>query len=155
MTQAEQAELRAMVKELLRDILPQSSFQAQPVEHEVRIENDADLAAFAAFVLDLAAKSSGEQDIRSGRTRFVLSRSSTRGVKNTGQAANSVPVATVSEASAAPAPALFFERGAVTEKIVMQAASTGTEIVLGPRVVITPLAKEAARKNSVRIERRS
>lgn len=46
---------------------------------------------------------------------------------------------------------LRIERGAVTERVVQQAARDGAELVLGPRAVLTPLAKERARRAGVPI----
>jgi predicted amidohydrolase len=45
------------------------------------------------------------------------------------------------------------DRGAVTERIVKQAADAGARLVLAPRAVITPLAREKARALGVEIER--
>jgi 2-keto-3-deoxy-L-rhamnonate aldolase RhmA len=45
------------------------------------------------------------------------------------------------------------DRGALTERIVKQAADAGARLVLAPRAVITPLAREKARALGVEIER--
>ena len=47
------------------------------------------------------------------------------------------------------------ERGAVTERAVAAAAKGGGRLVLGPRAVLTPLAREKARALGVDIERES
>jgi hypothetical protein len=45
------------------------------------------------------------------------------------------------------------ERGAVTEAVVTAAAEAGERVVLRAGVVVTPLARDAARRLSVPIER--
>jgi hypothetical protein len=45
------------------------------------------------------------------------------------------------------------ERGAVTERAVQAAASAGARLVLGPRAVLTPLARDRARALGVPIEK--
>jgi hypothetical protein len=45
------------------------------------------------------------------------------------------------------------ERGAVTERAVQAAASAGVRLVLGPRAVLTPLARDRARALGVPIEK--
>jgi hypothetical protein len=94
----------------------------------VRIESDADLAAFVGTVLDRA------DDIRAGRLRFTLG----GGATNT--AANPQGVVRVA-------------RGAVTERTVKKAADAGGRLVLGPGAVLTPLAREKARALGIDIER--
>jgi hypothetical protein len=47
------------------------------------------------------------------------------------------------------------DRGAVTERTVAAAAKAGGRIVLGPRAVLTPLAREKARALGLVIERES
>ena len=45
------------------------------------------------------------------------------------------------------------EKGAVTERAVEAAAKAGARLVLGPRAVLTPLAKDKARALGVAIEK--
>ena len=45
------------------------------------------------------------------------------------------------------------ESGAVTEKTVREAAASGARLVLAPRAVMTPLARERARALKVEVER--
>lgn len=90
----------------------------------VRIESDADLAAFARTVLEHG------DAIRQGRLRFTLG----------GGPAPSVGVIRVAH-------------GAVTERKIKQAADAGARLVLGPGAVLTPLAREKARALGIDIER--
>ena len=45
------------------------------------------------------------------------------------------------------------EKGAVTERAVLAAAKAGERLVLGPRAVLTPLARDKARALGVRVEK--
>jgi hypothetical protein len=89
----------------------------------VRLDNDADLAAFVRAVLDRA------DDVRNGRLQFTL-----------GRATN-------------PTGAMRVAHGAVTERTIKKAADAGGRLVLGPGAVLTPLAREKARALGVDIER--
>lgn len=149
MHHTEDAQLRSMVREMLREILPKSVVDSRPEAREIRIETDADLTSFVALILELAADAATEKDLRAGRMQFTLA-----GLRNNAHAPDHIDAREVSKPTVA-VPSLHIEKGAVTEKIVAQAASTGADIVLGARAVVTPLAKESARKNGVRIERRS
>jgi hypothetical protein len=91
----------------------------------VRIESDADLAAFVRTVLDHG------DAIREGRLRFTLGRTE----------------------AASPAGVVRVARGAVTERTVKKAADAGGRLVLGPGAVLTPLAREKARALGIDIER--
>ena len=97
----------------------------------VRIAGDADLDAFVRMVL---ARS---DEIRAGAVRFSLGGAAMSGAG----------------AAAPPAGVVRVDRGAVTERIVKQAADAGARLVLAPRAVITPLAREKARALGVEIER--
>ncbi len=57
--------------------------------------------------------------------------------------------------TAGPTGTLRVDRGAVTERKVDEAARTGARLVLGPRAVLTPLAREKARAKGIAIERES
>ena len=81
-------------------------------------------AALAAFVQLVLARA---DEIRAGALSFTL-----------GEATSGV---------------VRVDRGAVTERIVKQAADAGARLVLAPRAVITPLAREKARALGVEIER--
>lgn len=142
MTNPVETEIRALVRELLREVMPAAA-GAHSEERRVRIASDADLAAFANRILDIARDPAEADAVRSGRVRFVLD-----GVPSSGEG----------DPSPAPrpaAPVLRIDKGAVTEKTIAQAAANGTRLVLGPRAVVTPLAREAARKHGVGIERAS
>jgi hypothetical protein len=97
----------------------------------VAIDSDADLNA---FVQQLAARleDPGERRaIRSGEVRFTLQRS----------------------AQAVGARTVRIDKGAVTERIVRQAAADGARLVLARGAVLTPLARDQARALKVEIEK--
>jgi len=67
------------------------------------------------------------------------------------QAANAPAAAPATPAAPAPGTRRV-ERGAVTERMVRAAAAAGERrIVLGPRAVLTPLARDRARASGVEI----
>jgi hypothetical protein len=146
-------ELRALIREVIRDVLPQDL----PVSETVNLSTDEDLAAFVTRLLDLDPQD--REDLRAGRKRFRLAAPS----YSQTPPAPSVPALaspdssgsnglTAVNGSAGP-PARRIERGAVTEKVVRDAARVGERLVLGPRAVLTPLASDRARASGVEISR--
>jgi hypothetical protein len=98
----------------------------------VSLRTDAELAAFVTRLLHLFENPRHRADLRAGRLRFQLAASGVAG---------------------AARPAHRIERGAVTEAAVRAAASAGARLVLGPRAVLTPLARDRARAAGVEIEK--
>ncbi len=129
-------ELRLLVREVIRDLLP----NGLPVTETVDLSTDADLAAFVSRLLDLDPDQRDE--LRSGQKRFRL-------------AATDPPLgAPAPPALGTPAGAVRrVERGAVTERLVDQAAQAGERLVLGRGAVLTPLARDRARSSGVEIEK--
>ncbi len=97
----------------------------------VRISTDDDLHAFALRVLKLADNPKLRRDLIGGRIRFTLA----------------------GLAAGGPAAVHRVDKGAVTERSVAAAAKAGARLVLGPRAVLTPLARDKARALGVPIER--
>ena len=146
-------ELRALIREVIRDVLPQDL----PVSETVNLSTDQDLAAFVTRLLDLDPQA--REDLRAGRKRFRLAVPS---YSQTPQAPSApTPGGSGSHGSngltavngSAGLPARRVERGAVTEKVVRDAARAGERLVLGPRAVLTPLASDRARASGVEISR--
>jgi hypothetical protein len=106
---------------------------------QVTIDSDADLERFVHALL--ARFERDGEAIRSGRLRFALARG---GGAGTGGA---------SAAAAGGSGTILIERGAVTERTVEKAAKAGARLVLGPRAVPTPLAREKARALGIEFER--
>ncbi|MDX6547227.1 MAG: hypothetical protein QOG33_777 [Gaiellales bacterium] len=103
----------------------------------VDLRTDADLDA---FVRSLARRLENPRDrmaILSGRLRFGLAAAATPGASDAGAAT----------------PALRIEKGAVTERHVREAAEKGARLVLSPRAVLTPMARDRARSLGVEIEK--
>jgi len=146
-------ELRALIREVIRDVLPQDL----PISETVNLSTDEDLAAFVATLLDLDPQA--REDLRAGRKRFRLtvpSYSQTPQAPSAptpgGSGAHGSNGLMAVNGSAGP-PARRVERGAVTEKVVRDAARAGQRLVLGPRAVLTPLASDRARASGVEISR--
>jgi hypothetical protein len=135
--------LRAMVREVLREVLPPGGAPARGSTdagvRQVRVRDDRDLAAVVTQVLDLADDPDRLADLRSGRLRFAL-------MTDPGDSADDHPASV----SASP---LEVERGAVTERLVHRAAREQRSLRIGPRAVVTPLARDRARALGVSIER--
>ena len=55
--------------------------------------------------------------------------------------------------SASPSKVQRIEKGAVTERTVAAAAKAGAALVLGPRAVLTPLARDKARALGVPVQK--
>lgn len=99
----------------------------------VTLDSDEDLDR---FVRSLVARFENPRDrmaVRAGTLRFALRRAAADG----GPGGASVRV----------------EKGAATERTVAQAAAAGARLVLAPRAVLTPLAREKARALGVEIEK--
>ena len=146
-------ELRQLVREVLADVIepsaaPPSSVPradtvpSQPspapgadkdhaAEWTVRISTDEELHAFVLRVIKLADNPKLRRDLISGRARFRLS----------------------GTPAAAHAVTHQVDKGAVTERVVAAAAAAGARLILGPRAVLTPLARDKARALGVPIER--
>jgi hypothetical protein len=163
-------ELRALVREVIRDVLP----NGLPVTETVDLSTDEDLAAFVARLLDL---DQGErEDLQTGRKRFRLARGYDATARTAGRNGISAaldaaalpirsataPVPGQPPAPSAPAqvpqgpvpggaPVRRVESGAVTEALVKQAARAGERLVLGRGAVLTPLARDRARASGVEI----
>jgi hypothetical protein len=140
-------ELRALVREVIRDVLP----NGLPVTETVNLSTDDELAAFVKRLLDLGPDQ--REELRSGRKRFRL--------PEIGSVTPAPPVpadaAPISgngaERSGESALVRRIERGAVTEAVIRAAARAGQRLVLGRGAVLTPLARDRARASGVQIEK--
>jgi hypothetical protein len=146
-------ELRALVREVIRDVLP----NGLPVTETVDLSTDEDLAAFVARLLDLDP---GErEDLRAGRKRFRLAPPTGGAPPAPAPAAlPAVPQPPYSDgvpaqqaAASGGVPVRRVESGAVTEALVRDAAKAGERLVLGRGAVLTPLARDRARASGVEI----
>ncbi|HTY72926.1 MAG TPA: hypothetical protein VMI11_10955 [Actinomycetes bacterium] len=145
-------ELRALVREVLREALPSTvaalTDAADPRSHvpadsppveSVVIRSDADLEAFVQRLLRLVDDPERGRDLRAGRIRFRL---------------GSAEGESAPQLSTPPAGAVIrVERGAVTERHVREAARAGASIVMSRSAVLTPLALDRARAMGVSVEK--
>ena len=142
MTDRETSEsLRRMVREVLQEVLPQHAvapaspaLEAAPDVRPVRVRDDHDLTDLVTQVLNLAEDPARVADLRAGRIRFSLTTDETPA------------------AAAAPTP-IDVDRGAVTERLIQRAAREQRPLRLGPRAVVTPLARDRARALGVPLDR--
>ena len=129
-------ELRALVREVIRDVLP----KGLPMTETVNLSTDEDLAAFAKRLLDLDLEQ--REELRSGRKRFRLA-----------TAPPGVPPGPGPAPGSGGPPVRRIEHGAVTEAVIKAAARAGERLVLGRGAVLTPLARDRARASGVQIEK--
>jgi len=136
-------ELRALVREVIRDVLP----NGLPVTETVNLSTDDDLAAFVKRLLDLDPDQ--REKLRSGQKRFALG-----GTPAAPVPAGAAPISgNGAERAGESTPTLRIERGAVTEAVISQAARAGQRLLLGRGAVLTPLARDRARATGVQIEK--
>jgi hypothetical protein len=100
----------------------------------VSLTSDAELQAFVQRLLALFESPRDRLAVSSGALRFTLR-------------------AGTSAAAGGAAGVQRIDKGAVTERAVRAAAETGSSIELGPRAVLTPLARDIARTLGVKIEK--
>lgn len=128
-------ELRTMVRDVLREVMAQRATaqgNGGSAVETVRIANDHDLAAFVARVIEPGTL----EKLRSGQLRFTL---------------GSAPAAPApAPLAVAAGPALT---GVVTEQKIGAFQGQG-RLVLAPDAVLTPLARDKARRLGLTIERR-
>ncbi len=97
----------------------------------VRIATDRDLDAFVRNLLRLFENPKTRADLRHGRLSFRLTGTERGGAGSSRRV----------------------DRGAVTERQIADIAASGSSLVLGPRAVLTPLARERARALGVTIHK--
>lgn len=122
------SELRHMVRDVLREVLAQrgqTRGNGSAVE-TVRIATDQDLAAFLARVTEAATA----EKIRAGHLRFTLGSSPSDG-----------------------GPSAAALTGVITENKIDSLKGAG-RVILAADAVLTPLARDRARKLGLTIERR-
>ncbi len=144
------ADLRALVREVLRDTLPGPAVLAVPAVPAARADDGADrpvvtigtdeeLAEFVRLVATECEDPGRREQLRDGAAGFRLAA--------TPSPAQPLPV------PAADRPVLRVERGAVTERHVREAGRTGATVVAARGVAVTPLARDRARSTGVDIEK--
>jgi hypothetical protein len=99
----------------------------------VALRSDADLDEFVRVLARRLEDPRDRKAILSGEVRFRL--------------------AAAGAAEAAAVTVTRIEAGAVTERTVKEAAKAGARLVLSPRAVLTPMARDRARSLGVEIEK--
>jgi len=120
-------ELRGLVREVLREAIAGKSVPGLAAIETVRIACDADLQAFAIRIADPQTA----ERVRTGKLKFTLA-----GGGHAAQTGAGTPLT-----------------GVVSEKTIDRLASVGS-LVLAADAVLTPLARDRARKLGMKIERR-
>jgi hypothetical protein len=149
--------LRALVREILRDLVPTARARTAATERpaagssaprveSVSISSDVELQAFVRRLLDLSADPGGREALRSGRHGFRLA---DRGASPPAAAKPAMPETEGPERHGEER----MDRGVLSESKVVGLARSGRRIVLGKRVVVTPLARDKARQLGVKLER--
>ena len=121
------SELRHMVRDVLREVMAQRQPATGSAVESVRIATDHDLASFIARITEPATL----EKVKAGKLHFTL---------------GSTPAPAAAHATAALT-------GVITEQKIDHLKGTGT-LVLGPGAVLTPLARDKARRLGLTIERR-
>jgi hypothetical protein len=118
-------ELRGLVREVLKEAMANRALPAQGTE-TVRITTDVELQSF----VNRLSKPGVIESVRSGKLRFTL-----------GQVVSK------------PTSMTDILEGVITEQKISALAAKGI-LILGPTAVLTPLARDRARKLGLKIERR-
>ena len=133
--------LRRLVRDALTDVVGEALQEVRaelPGTASTTVRTQADLDALVRRLL--GATPDLREAISTGRHRIVLETGATL-----------APAAAVSRAAAPRTTPIT--TGAVTERMVEAAAKAGTDLVIGPRAVLTPLARNKARAKGVTIRR--
>jgi len=138
--------LRALIREIIRDVLPGNPPGGLPVTETVNLSTDGDLTAFVNRLLDLGPEE--REELRSGRKRFRLA-----GLRAAQPARGPAGHLAGGGRAREAAGVRRIERGAVTERVISAAAQAGERLVLGRGAVLTPLARDRARASGVQIEK--
>jgi hypothetical protein len=115
-----------------KNVTPRAAPDRGVAVRHVRLETDEDVRQFALDIVRLADNPARRADLIAGRLQFTLARS---------------------PAVAAQRAEHRVDAGAVTERAVQAAAKAGQRLVLGPRAVLTPLARDRALALGVPIEK--
>lgn len=132
-----------MIRSLIRDVIAEEvrhiksgKLPATPAAESVSITSDADLAAFARRVLELAEDPKTRAAIAAGRHNFRL--------------AGSAPAAST---TAPTSQSHRIDKGVVTEAVIAKLPKGITRLILGPGVSVTPLARDKLKARNISLER--
>ena len=131
--------VRAIIREVLAEELRRFKPRPDVREERVTIASDADLAAFAARLLELFRDDQARRDIEEKRHVFRLA-----SALNEGAVSPAKPVAQLQR----------IEAGMVSERQIDALPPGTTQVILGANVRLTPLARDRARARGITFERR-
>jgi hypothetical protein len=141
--------LRDLVKSVIAEevaVIRKPKSAPAAVEERIAIANDADLIGFARRVLSLAGDPAKAKEIASGRYPFRLDRPATT-------QASAAPASRATPTAPPPAQSHRIDSGVVTESTLNKLPRGLSQLLLGPGVTVTPLAKDRARALGLTFER--
>jgi hypothetical protein len=126
-------DLRAMIREVLAELLPASVSRPHDSLEYVRIESDADLARFVATLIEQLDDPVQGAALRSGQVRFTIVRSAALPTPTSTPGANSKATAMT---------------GVITERR-LRGIARGSRLSVTSGTTITPLARDFARSLNI------
>ena len=144
---------RTLIRELVKSVIaeevaairkPKAAPGSAAAEERIAIANDADLIGFARRVLSLAGDPAKAKEIAAGRYPFRLDRATQ---------ASAVPAPRAAPAAPPAAQSHRIDSGVVTESTLNRLPRGLSQLLLGPGVTVTPLAKDRARALGLTFER--
>lgn len=139
MTSPTSTRIRSLIREVISEVLPQLDVLTRP--NPVTITTDRQLNDFVKRVTTMLDDPITGPMLRAGQLHFRLDEPT-------------APPGKSPDADDKQTGTITIERGALTERTVARAITQDAELVLGPAVVITPLARERLRKSAVTVVRR-
>ena len=131
--------VRAIIREVLAEELRRFRPRPEVREERMTIASDADLAAFAARLLELFKDDRARRDIEEKRHVFRLAS------PMSGQTATAKPATRPQR----------IETGMVSERQIDALPPGTTQVILGASVRLTPLARDRAKARGITFERAS
>lgn len=131
MQETDKQTLRELVRNTIREAL--AEMRLAPGEEAVSFNTDADLHAFIRRIVALMDDPRAAADLRRGRFPFHLQKATTGSAQHTHD-----PV------KATDKPPIIGER-------VINELGNGSELVLVPGTIVTPMARDRARERSVKL----
>ena len=143
--------LRDLVKSVIAEEVaairkPKAAPAPTTADERVAIANDADLIGFARRVLSLAGDPAKAKEIAAGRYPFRLDRQAAT-------PASAAPTPRAAPATPSAAQSHCIDSGVVTESTLNKLPRGLSQLLLGPGVTVTPLAKDRARALGLTFER--
>src|SRR5687768_4947943 len=142
---------KSLIRELVKSVIteevaamrkPKAASAPASAEERVAIANDADLIGFARRVLSLAGDPAKAREIAAGRYPFRLARAPALHAS-----------APAPQPPAPPAQSHRIDSGVVTESTLNKLPRGLSQLLLGPGVTVTPLARDRARALGLTLER--